>query len=165
MDHFISLVDNINNKVGKLVSWLTLALVLLVCFDVLRRYFLNRTDAWIMELEWHMFAIIFLLGAAYTFKESKHVRVDLFYSQFSHKNKALLNIIGGLVLLVPFCILLIYITSSYAYDSYLLGEGSPDPGGLPHRFIIKSLIPFAFILLLLQAIAEVLKNIKLYKAN
>ena len=165
MDHFISLVDNINNKVGKLVSWLTLALVILVCFDVLRRYFLNRTDAWIMELEWHMFAIIFLLGAAYTFKESKHVRVDLFYSQFSNKNKALLNIIGGLVLLVPFCILLIYITSSYAYDSYLLGEGSPDPGGLPHRFIIKSLIPFAFILLLLQAIAEVLKNIKLYKAN
>ena len=118
-----------------------------------------------MELEWHMFAIIFLLGAAYTFKESKHVRVDLFYSQFSNKNKALLNIVGGLALLIPFCVLLIVITTSYAYDSYLLEEGSPDPGGLAYRFIIKSMIPFAFILLLLQAIAEVLRNIKSYKAN
>ncbi len=165
MNYFISIVDGINDRIGKLVSWLTLSLVLLVCFDVLRRYFLNRTDAWIMELEWHMFALIFLLGAAYTFKESKHVRVDLFYSQFDKKNKALLNIIGGLVLLVPFCILLIIITVYYAYDSYLLGEGSPDPGGLPYRYIIKSLIPFAFFLLLLQAIAEVLKNIKSYKAT
>jgi len=165
MNKFISVVDKINDRIGKSISWLTLLLILLVCFDVLRRFFLNKTDAWVMELEWHMFGIIFLLGAAYTFKESKHVRVDLFYSQFDIKNKAFVNIVGAVVLLIPFCIILIYVTFNYAYDSYLLREGSPDPGGLPYRFIIKSMIPVAMILLLLQAIAEVFRNILIYKVN
>ena len=165
MDKFITVVDKLNDWVGKSVSWLTLLLVLLVCFDVVRRFFLNRTDAWIMELQWHMFGMIFLLGAAYTFKESKHVRVDLFYAEFDPKNKALLNIIGGTTLLIPLCVLLIYVTIGYAHDSYLLDEISPDPGGLPYRFLVKSMIPIAMVLLLLQAIAEVFRSIKSYKTN
>ncbi len=165
MDRFITVVDKINDWVGKSVSWLSLLLVLLVCFDVARRFLLNRTDAWIMEVQWHMFGMIFLLGAAYTFKESKHVRVDLFYTDFDPKSKSLVNIVGGLILLIPLCVLLIYVTVGYAYDSYLLGETSPDPGGLPYRFIIKSMIPIAMVLLLLQAIAEVLRSIQNYKAH
>lgn len=162
---FIQQIDRLNEFVGKSVSWLNLALVLIVCIDVLRRFFFQRTDAWIMELEWHMFAMVFLLGAGYTLKENKHVRVDLFYSNFDDKTKALINIVGGLFLLLPLCILLVFISIKYSYSSYLIGEGSPDPGGLPYRFIIKSMIPFGMFLLLLQGVAEIMKSYIVYKST
>jgi len=139
--------------------------VLLVCIDVLRRFLFERTDAWIMELEWHLFAMVFLLGAGYTLKENKHVRVDLFYSQFSEKNKALINLVGGMVLLLPLCLLLVYISVQYSYSSYMIGEGSPDPGGLPYRFVIKSMIPFGMFLLLLQGLSEIAKAFIVYKST
>lgn len=161
----IEIIDRINEFAGKSVSWLNLALVLIVCIDVVRRFLFQRTDAWIMELEWHMFAMVFLLGAGYTLKENKHVRVDLFYSNFDDKTKALINIVGGLVLLLPLCILLVFISIKYSYSSYLIGEGSPDPGGLPYRFIIKSMIPFGMFLLLLQGLAEIMKSFIIYKST
>lgn len=162
---FINATDRINDFIGKSVSWLSLALVLLVCFDVVRRFIFERTDAWIMELQWHMFAMIFLLGAGYTLKEQKHVRVDLFYSNFEPKQKALINIVGGIVLLLPLCILLIYLSLFYAYDSYLIGEGSADPGGLPYRFLIKMIIPIGLSFLLLQGLAETARAFLVYKSN
>lgn len=162
---FIAIIDQINDFVGRSVSWLSIGLVLLICFDVVRRFFFQRTDAWIMELEWHMFAMIFLLGAGYTLKHQKHVRVDLFYSNYDEHNKALINLVGGLVLLLPLCLLLIYISFSYARSSYLLGEGSPDPGGLPYRFVIKSMIPIGMLLLLLQGVAETARSFIVYKST
>jgi len=162
---FIRTIDQLNDFVGRSVSWLNLVLVLLVCIDVLRRFLFERTDAWIMELEWHLFAMVFLLGAGYTLKENKHVRVDLFYSQFSEKNKALINLVGGMVLLLPLCLLLVYISVQYSYSSYMIGEGSPDPGGLPYRFVIKSMIPFGMFLLLLQGLSEIAKAFIVYKST
>lgn len=162
---FINATDRINDFIGKSVSWLSLGLVLLVCFDVVRRFIFERTDAWIMELQWHMFAMLFLLGAGYTLKEQKHVRVDLFYSTFEPRHKALINLIGGLVLLIPLCILLIYLSVYYAYDSYLIGEGSADPGGLPYRFIIKMIIPIGMSFLLLQGLAETARAFIGYKTD
>lgn len=162
---FINATDRINDFIGKSVSWLSLGLVLLVCFDVVRRFMFERTDAWIMELQWHMFAMLFLLGAGYTLKEQKHVRVDLFYSTFEPRHKALINLIGGLVLLIPLCILLIYLSVYYAYDSYLIGEGSADPGGLPYRFIIKMIIPIGMSFLLLQGLAETARAFIGYKTD
>ena len=94
--HIIEWVDQINEQVGRIVSWLNSLLVVLVCFDVLRRSLINDTEAWIMELEWHLFALIFLLAAGYTFKHNKHVRVDLFYSKFSKRDKAWVNLLGSL---------------------------------------------------------------------
>jgi len=164
LKHFTRLVDMLNEFVGRSVSWLNLGLVLLVCIDVVRRFLFERTDAWIMELEWHMFAMVFLLGAGYTLKENKHVRVDLFYSNFSEKNKSLINIVGGIVLLMPLCILLLIISIKYSYSSYLIGEGSPDPGGMPYRFVIKSMIPIGIFLLLLQGLAETVKAYIVYKS-
>ena len=158
-------IDKLNDFVGKSVSWMSLALVLLVCFDVLRRFLFERTDAWIMELEWHMFAMLFLLGAGYTLKEQKHVRVDLFYSNFEPAQKALVNMVGGIILLLPLCILLIYLSFFYAYDSFLIGEGSADPGGLSHRFIIKMIIPLGIFFLLLQALAETARSYISYQTT
>ena len=151
-------IDNLNERVGKGASWMTTVLVVLVCFDVIIRYIFSDTQAWIMELEWHLFALVFLLGAGYAFKHDRHVRVDLFYAKFSERDKALINFVGGIIFLVPWCILVIYASSKYAYGAFLLREGSPDPGGLPARYIIKFMIPIGIFLLLLQAISSLIKS-------
>lgn len=141
-----------NRAVGKAVSWLTAGLVLLLSVDVIIRYLFRESQAWVTELEWHVFALIFLLGAGYTFLEDKHVRVDVFYARFSDKDKAWVDFVGNLVLLVPWSLTIILIGIPYVLDAYRIGEGSPDPGGLPARWLIKAVIPIGFFLLLLQSI-------------
>lgn len=147
------IIHQINEWVGHSVAWLTTGLVFLVCFDVATRYIFSDTSAWIMELEWHLFALIFLLGAGYTLRHDRHVRVDLFFTRFSQKEKALTNLIGSLLFLIPWCILIIIYAFNYGLESWHFREGSPDPGGLPARYIIKCSIALGMFLLLLQAIA------------
>ncbi len=106
-----------------------------------------------MELEWHLFGLIFLLGAGYAFRHDRHVRVDLFYAKFSAKDKALVNLFGGLILLIPWTAILIYV--SFEYATIAIGEGSPDPGGLPARYIIKFAITAGMVLLFLQGLASI----------
>ena len=149
-------INLLNEQVGRAVSWLTAALVLLICYDVFSRYALSHTSAWTMELEWHLFALIFLLGAGYALRHDKHVRVDLFYASFSARDKALVNLLGGLLFLLPLCVVLMYATFQYAWMSYLIREGSPDPGGLPARYVIKFSIFLAIGLLFLQGLASVI---------
>ena len=161
----VKVIHSIVEFVGKATSWLTTILVLFVCFDVFRRYFLKDSAAWIMELEWHLFALIFLLGAAYTLKHNKHIRVDVFYENFSPKDKALVNLIGGLVLLIPWCCIMIYMSWTYAYNSFLINESSPDPGGLPARYIIKFSIVLGIGLLLLQSVAMVIESWQKIKSD
>lgn len=169
MDKFLSsashLIDQINEWVGRAVSWLTTILVVLVCFDVITRYFFSDTAAWIMELEWHLFALIFLFGAGYAFKHDKHVRVDLFYAKFSPKDRALVNIIGTLLFLIPWCLLVIYWSYEYALISYNVGETSPDPGGLPARYVIKFCVSIGMIFLLLQGVSVLFKNLLIYRKS
>jgi len=160
MDTLIKSINSINEWVGRTASWLTLILVGVVCFDVVTRYLFNDTAAWIMELEWHLFALIFLLGAGYAFKHDKHVRVDLFYSNFSKRDKAWVNLIGGIAFLVPWCIIVIIYSFDFGLDAYQMGEKSPDPGGLPARWVIKFAITIGMTLLLLQAIASILGAIQ-----
>ena len=119
------------------------------------RYFFNASQPWIVELEWHLFSLIFLLGAGFAFKHDRHVRVDLFYANFSEKDKAWTDLVGSVVFLIPWCILMMYFSFQYAYSSYVDGEGSPDPGGLPARYLIKFSIVVGIGLLLLQAIGKV----------
>ena len=156
-------IHRLNEFAGRSVSWLNTVLVLLVCGDVISRYFFNDTAAWVMELEWHLFALVFLLGAGYALRHGRHVRVDLFYSRFSPQDQALVNALGGIIFLIPWCILLIWMSTQYAWGSYLIREGSPDPGGLPARYIIKFAIPLAFFLLLLQGIVSVVDSLKIYR--
>jgi TRAP-type mannitol/chloroaromatic compound transport system permease small subunit len=154
----INFFSQVNEWTGKTVSWLALALVILTCGDVLFRYLFSKTQAWVMELEWHLFALTFLFGAGYALKHDRHVRVDLFYSRFSEKNKALVDFVGTLILLVPWCIMLIWFSWDYAQTSWMIREGSPDPGGLPARYLIKFAIPLGIGLLLLQAFSKLLTS-------
>lgn len=149
-------INWVNERVGRGVSWLTTILVMLVCFDVITRYLMNDTQTWIMEMEWHLFALIFLFGAGYAFKHDRHVRVDLFYTRFSARNQALVNLFGGILFLIPWSLLILYAAFKYALVSYQIGETSPDPGGLPARYIIKFSIVLGMFFLLLQGIASVI---------
>ena len=150
---YITIVENISEVAGKIAMWLSSILVLLICFDILARYFFSVSFVSVFELEWHIFALIFLFGASFTLKHDKHVRVDIFYNQFSDKQKAIVNLIGCIFFLIPFCYIVIESSIPYFLNSYNLNEGSTDYGGLPVRYIIKSMIMVGFTLLLLQGTA------------
>jgi len=156
----VQLVDKIIAIIGRASSWLTVLLVLVIVIDVFFRYAFSITSAASFELEWHLFAIIFLISAAWTLQEDKHVRVDVFYHKFSEKKKAWVNLIGTLFLLLPFCAIGFWESLSFVESSYTIGETSPQPGGLPARFLIKSTIPAGFFLLGLQGISLTIKCIK-----
>ena len=153
-------IDRTNTLIGNLFSWLTTLLVVVICLDVLMRYVFANSYAAVTEMEWHLFAAIFMMGAAYTLKHDKHVRVDVFYARFSEKGKAWVNLTGTILFLLPFCFVVIQSSIPFVQNSFKIMETSPDPGGLPARFIIKSVIPLGFSLLLLQGISEILKSIK-----
>ncbi|UXP34137.1 TRAP transporter small permease subunit [Reichenbachiella agarivorans] len=153
MKTVVAIIDRFTEKTGQAVSYLSLILVILIGIDVVLRYALNWTSSANQELEWHLFAVLFLLGSAYTLKHDKHVRVDLFYSRFSAKNKAWVNFFGTLIFLVPFCLVVFYTSLSFVADAWHVQESSPEPGGLPHRFLVKATIPIGAGLLLLQGIS------------
>lgn len=150
---YVGLADRLNERIGVAVSWLTTVLVAVVCYDVFTRYLLKSSLVAIQELQWHLFAVIFLIGAAYTLKHGKHVRVDVFYNRFSAKTRAWVDFIGSLVFLLPFCLVAIWCSHTFVINAFIIGEGSPDPGGLPARFILKAAIPVGFFLLSLQGLA------------
>ena len=150
----ISPVTGFIRRTGEQVKWLTTFLVLLVFCDALARYLFSASSAWTTDLEWHVFALIFLFGAAYALQEDQHVRVDVWYGKWTARRQAWVDLIGILCLLLPWCIIVIYTGFRYAETSFAIGEGSPDPGGLPARWIIKGAIGVGFVLLLLQAVAS-----------
>ena len=139
--------------------WLTTALVLLIFVDVILRYLFSSTSAWVIELEWHLFALIFLLGAGYALHKDQHVRVDVFYAKFSPRRKAWVDLIGTILFLIPWCLVIIGTSFNYAENSFAFRETSPDPGGLPARYVIKFAITIGFVLLLLQAIGVCLRSL------
>lgn len=156
--NYIRLINKLDKRIGTVVSWFTTLLVLVVCYDVLTRYLLKESSVAVQEIEWHLFSIIFLMGASFTLRSEKHVRVDLFYSRLSPKRKALINLLGTLILLIPFCLLVIYSSKDFVINSFNIGESSPNPGGLPARYILKAILPVSFFLILLQGIAQLFES-------
>ena len=160
---FLRYVENfanyVNGKIGYFTSWLTTVLVLLVCYDVFTRYVLHNSSVAVQEFEWHLFALIFLLGAAYTLKLDNHVRVDVLYTRFSPKTKAIVNLAGTLLFLLPFSVLVVKTSIPFAMNAYKFSECSPDPGGLGCRWILKSFIGVGFALLFLQGLALAAKSV------
>ena len=107
-----------------------------------------------------MFAVIFMVGSSLTLQKDEHVRVDVFYNKFSDKGKNIINLIGNIIFLLPFSLIIFYTSIPFVEDSFKILESSPDPGGLPFRFLIKSIIPISFLLLAIQGVLNVFKNLK-----
>ncbi|GIV31358.1 MAG: C4-dicarboxylate ABC transporter [Saprospiraceae bacterium] len=164
MERLCQYIDKLNDAVGRAAAWLMVPLILLVSFDVIARKAFSFTRIWIMDLEWHLFALIFLLAAAYTLKADRHVRVDLFYEKFQLRDKALVDFIGSLVLLIPWCLVVIWFGFAYARESWLLGEGASEPGGLPARYVIKFSVVVGIALLLLQGISLTYRSWKVLRS-
>lgn len=156
---YVRLVDGLNERVGSGVSWLTTLLVLVVCYDVFTRYLLKSSIVAVQELEWHLFAVIFLIGAAYTLKHDRHVRVDVIYGRLSPKSRAWVDLVGSVLFLIPFCLLAVWSSKPFVMNAFAVGETSPDPGGLPFRFVLKAAIPAGFLLLALQGLSLALKSL------
>lgn len=163
MEKFVRFNARVQEGAGALAAFLTSILVLLVVGDVVGRYIFNVGSVALQELEWHIFSIIFLLAAGYTFKRGEHVKIDVLYNRFTKKGQALVDIAGTVVLLFSFSGFVIWYSIDFIWSSYLINEGSPDPGGLPTRFLLKTMIPTGFILLLMQGVIFLLDAVKRYK--
>ncbi len=147
---------------GRAIAWLVLLMVGVIGYDVAMRYLFQSGSVALQELEWHLFALIFLLGAAYTLRHDGHVRVDVFYRsrRLGPRGRAWIDLLGCLFFLLPFCILVIEASLPFVANAFRMGEGSPDPGGLPHRYLLKAAIPLGFSLLLLQGLALAIRSLQ-----
>lgn len=148
-------VHKVNRAIGKAASWLSLLLVLVIVVDVCSRYLFSVTSPASFELEWHLFATMFLLSAGWALGRDRHVRVDVFYQKFSNPQKAIVNLVGTVVFLLPLCCIGAWEGFRFAYNAWEIAETSPDHGGLPARFLIKSMIPCGFFLLGIQGLSQV----------
>jgi TRAP-type mannitol/chloroaromatic compound transport system permease small subunit len=159
LDKLTGHIDQVNRRIGEAVAWLSLAMVLLTVVDVIMRYLFNTGAVWVQEMEWHLFGVVFLLAAGYTLLHDAHVRVDIFYARQPKRVRAWIDLVGTLIFLFPVCAVVLWSSQKFVINSWGFQEGSPDPGGLPARYILKAMIPFGFVLVTLQGISELLKNI------
>lgn len=148
-----------STAIGYLSAALLLLLVANVFYDVVMRYLFNDVSIGMQELEWHLFATIFLLGVAYALQADGHVRVDILYEKAGPRHQALVDIFGTIVFLWPFCFLVADYGIDFAREAYKLGEVSGDPGGLPYRWIIKAMIPLSFSCVMISSIGFLLRAI------
>lgn len=159
-------IDRFINAIGKLAYWLVLVMIGVGVWNVLGRYIgnalgQNLSSNGLIETQWYLFDLVFLLGAAYTLQHNDHVRVDVFYDRWNHQQKALANLFGTLFFLLPFSVLVIYFSWGAVIKSWAVRETSPDPGGLI-RYPIKTMILVSFGLLILQGISDAIKNWAIY---
>jgi TRAP-type mannitol/chloroaromatic compound transport system permease small subunit len=157
VERFADVIELAIDRIGRLAAWLGLALVMLVAYDVLGRYVFGGASVATQELEWHMLPPIALIGMSYTMRHQEHVRVDVFYEKFPPQLRILIDLFAA-VLTAVIALLIIKLSLNYVWESYRIGEGSPDPGGLPDRFILKAFIPIGFTLLFMQALAQCIKS-------
>jgi TRAP-type mannitol/chloroaromatic compound transport system permease small subunit len=159
------MIDRLTAAVGRAVSWLTVTLVLVTVYDVLMRYFFKAGSIAVQETEWHLFSAHFLLAAGWALLLNGHVRVDLLHARMKPRQKAWVDLLGGIFFLVPFCAVVAWASIPFVYDSWSSLEGSSDPGGLPARYILKTVIPVAYILLGIQGISQIIKNLLILRGG
>jgi TRAP-type mannitol/chloroaromatic compound transport system permease small subunit len=149
---FADAVDGLSRRVGHAAAWLYPLLVAVLVVNVALRYGLGRGSIELEELQWHLFAAAFLLGFAYTYAADEHVRVDLLHARLSPRGRAWVELLGCLLLLVPFCAIVAASAWDFFWQSWQMGERSPMPSGLPARWVIKGVLFLSLVLLAVQAL-------------
>ncbi|MBW8457031.1 MAG: TRAP transporter small permease subunit [Thiobacillus sp.] len=151
-------IDALTEHVGRVVIWLVLAATLISAGNALSRYLLGASsNAW-LEIQWYLFGAMFLMAAGYTLKHNGHVRIDIFYNRLGPRGQAWVDLIGGLLFLLPMALLLAWLAWPMFHEAWVTHEMSPDAGGLV-RWPVKLLLPAGFFLLALQGVAEVIKRV------
>jgi TRAP-type mannitol/chloroaromatic compound transport system permease small subunit len=151
-------IDAFIDLVGRIASWLVFVLALVMGGNVLLRYGFSLGWIWAQELEWHLLVPICLIGMSYALRHGEHVRVDILFASFSPRAKHAVDALAA-VLAMAFSALVIWLSLAYVAQSWSIGEGTANPGGIEYRYVIKSLIPIGFALLFLQSLAQAIQSI------
>lgn len=151
-------LDRFIERVGRVTGWFALALVVVMSWNVLARYLFRSGSVAMQELEWHLMSPVCMLGLSYAILKDGHVRVDILYGRFSPALKRFVDILSALLVVAVVAILL-NLSIPYVMQSYTIGERSPDPGGLDHRWVLKAMQPLGFGLLLIQSLAALLRTL------
>jgi len=164
---FTDAVDAFNDRLGAGLRWLALVMVVIGAYNAVARYLTRFTGTQLSsnalnELQWYLFSVIFLMGAAYGLHTDAHVRVDVLYSRLSAKGRAWIDLLGGLLFLLPFSLLMLQVSWPAVRNSWSILETSPDPGGLP-RYPIKALILVSFGLLVVQGIRQIIGSVRVLR--
>mgnify|MGYP006283496783 CR=1 FL=1 len=154
----IRAADSLNESVGRALAWLTLGAVAVTFAVVVMRYGFSFGRIWIQEIAMYLHAAVFMLGAAYTLQHRGHVRVDIFYQKLSPRRQALIDFVGTLCLLLPVALFILAWSLDFVRDSWVRMEGSPETGGLPLVYVLKTFIPGMALLLIVQGLAELGRN-------
>jgi TRAP-type mannitol/chloroaromatic compound transport system permease small subunit len=157
-------IDAFIDFVGRITAWSSFALALVMGGNVLLRYAFNTGTVWSQELEWHLMAPICLFGMSYALRHGEHVRVDVLYDSFSQRTKDAVEVISS-VLAMTICLIIIWLSINYVKQSWVIGEGSANPGGIPARYILKSLIPIGFALFFLQSLAQAIRGFLAWRSE
>jgi TRAP-type mannitol/chloroaromatic compound transport system permease small subunit len=163
-----ALINNIERFIdwsGRAVSWLTLLMVIVTFIVVVLRYVFDIGWIALQESVTYMHAMVFLVGASWAMQHDAHVRVDIFYSRFSTRTKAWVDLFGSLLLLLPVMIFIAWISWEYVIDSWEVLEGSREAGGLPAVFLLKSLIVVLAIMLILQALVQIMRSVQTIRSS
>ncbi|MFP6797148.1 MAG: TRAP transporter small permease subunit [Pseudomonadales bacterium] len=157
--------DTLIEITGRAVSWLTLAMVVTTCTVVVLRYVFGTGAIVLQESVTYMHSLVFMLGLSYALKHDGHVRVDLFFARLSERSRVKINLIGHLIFLLPLCLVIAVESFDYVVRSWMIYEGSPEVGGIPGVYLLKTLIPLSALLLLAQAIAEALRAYRILRRD
>lgn len=152
------LIDALNERVGKAAFWLVLLMTLISAGNAVVRFAFNYSSNGLLEIQWYLFAAVFLLCAAYTLQKNEHVRIDVLAGKLSPRGQAVIDIIGTLFFLLPMVVLVLWLSVPLVKESYHIGEMSANAGGLI-RWPVKAVLPVGFTLLALQGISELIKRI------
>lgn len=150
-------LDVFIDRIGQVTGWFSLALVLVMAANVMMRYLFRTGSVAMQELEWHLMAPVCMLGISYALLRDGHVQVDVLYGRFSVKTQRFIDFVSMLAVTL-IAALLVWLSIPYVEQSWRIGEGSPDPGGLSNRWMLKAIIPLGFVLLTIQSFAATLKT-------
>jgi TRAP-type mannitol/chloroaromatic compound transport system permease small subunit len=150
-------LESVVDWTGRGTAWICIILVVLVAFNVILRYAFRLGPVALQELEWHLMSPIALIGMSYALRHGDHVRVDIFFDRFNKTFQEWIDLIAAIVTVV-IAVIIIKLSLGFVYQAYAIGEGSPDPGGLPHRFALRAFIPLGFALLAVQAAAQAIRH-------
>ena len=156
--HVQAVADVVVDRTGRLGGMILFAMVALVFLNAFNRYVFTFSPVWLQELEWHLLAAQGALGLAYAWHHDDHIAVDVFSQRYSHTAKLWMNLLVALLIAIPCSILIVKVSIPYIVQAAVIWEGSPDPGGLPYRFVPKSLVALGFVFLVVQAFAITIKS-------
>ena len=151
-------IDDFIDFVGRITSWISLVLALVMGANVLLRYGFSYGRIWAQELEWHLLVPLVLLGMSYALRHGEHVRVDILFATFSPRTKQMIELISA-ILGMLFSLLVIWLSLAYVYQSWSIDEGTANPGGIDYRYVIKAVIPVGFGLLFLQSLSDAIHSV------